>query len=146
MKAAARLAVRPNSSALTAPRRSSAAPGNGRLSLDLRYRDKAVTLEEPMAEFVLVPDQGLVGLARAQVLQSLLLCVAGWVVLRRLFAPLPFVEKQGKDVGAGKVDPSHLAEPEEVPLAGDSKNLFTIADAPRASSRQARPRPSARLR
>lgn len=34
------------------------AAGNGRLSLDLRYRDKAVTLEEPMAEFVLGRQDG----------------------------------------------------------------------------------------
>ncbi|HMA14253.1 MAG: adenylate/guanylate cyclase domain-containing protein [Bacteroidota bacterium] len=34
------------------------AAGNGRLSLDLRYHDKAVTLEEPMAEFVLGRQDG----------------------------------------------------------------------------------------
>lgn len=39
----------------------------------------------------LVPGQGLIGLARAQVIQSTVLVLGAWVVLRRLFAPLPLL-------------------------------------------------------
>lgn len=39
--------------------------------------------------FALVPSQGLLGLALAQVLQGGLLCGGAWLVLKRLFAPLP---------------------------------------------------------
>lgn len=40
---------------------------------------------------VLVPHFGLIGLARAQVLQSTLLVIAGWIVLMRLLPKLPIL-------------------------------------------------------
>ncbi len=49
----------------------------------------ASTLLYLVLAFVLVPERGLVGLAYAQVAQAVLLCTAAWVLLKRLFAPLP---------------------------------------------------------
>lgn len=65
---------------------------DGHQRIDLRNALLIVTvLTYLLVAFYLVPTNGLVGLAQAQVLQAGLLLAASWIVLRRLLPALPLL-------------------------------------------------------
>lgn len=60
--------------------------------IDLRNAlQGGVALIYLLLAYLLVPSFGLLGIAQAQVIQALLLCVAAWIVIKRLSRTLPLV-------------------------------------------------------